>query len=79
MFRARKKSRWRQKVVDGRVVDDRIYCTQKNSTKFSGMLGEDENMIPEKNCKQNLKSDRANWKKATPRISSVDAGETDCN
>ena len=26
MFRARKKSRWRQKVVDGKVVDDRIYC-----------------------------------------------------
>ena len=26
MFRARKKSRWRQKVVDDRVVDDRIYC-----------------------------------------------------
>ena len=27
MIRARKKSRWRQKVVGGRVVDDRIYCT----------------------------------------------------
>ena len=26
MFRARKKNRWRQKVVDGRVVDHSIYC-----------------------------------------------------
>ena len=26
MFRPRKKSRWTQKVIDGRVVDDRIYC-----------------------------------------------------
>ena len=29
MFRARKKSRCRQKVVDDRVVDDRIYCIIK--------------------------------------------------
>ena len=27
MISARKKSRWRQKVVGGRVVDDRIYCS----------------------------------------------------
>ena len=25
------KSRWRQKVVDGRVVDDRIYCIYRHS------------------------------------------------
>ena len=30
MFRARKKSRRRQKVVDGRVVDDRIYCNMQS-------------------------------------------------
>ena len=32
MFRARKKSRWRQKVVDGRVVDDRIWFSHPSSS-----------------------------------------------
>ena len=30
MIRARKKSRSRQKVAGGRVVEDRIYCMQPN-------------------------------------------------
>ena len=32
----------------------------KNSTKFSGMLGEDEKMIREKFCLKFLNSDRVN-------------------
>ena len=42
--------------------------TQQNCTTFSGMLGEDKKMIREKNCEIFLKRDRANWKKATPKI-----------
>ena len=42
--------------------------TQQYCTKFSGMLGEDVKMIREKFCEFFQNSDRANWKKATPRI-----------
>ena len=42
--------------------------TQQNYTKFSAMLEDDDKRIRENNCKQILNSNRANWKKAPPRI-----------
>ena len=39
MIRARKKSRWRQKVVGGRVVDDRIYCNKIKAAKLINYCG----------------------------------------
>ena len=42
--------------------------TQTKSSKISGTLGGDEKMIREKFRWKFLNSDRANWKKATPRF-----------